>query len=71
MVDDDVLNDDENQEDDDADRVVSADHKLTECLDHVSSGGRPGLSVQKNEACGRNVERKPEQRGHQQNRRKR
>ena len=49
VVDHDVLDHDQNQKDDDSDRVVSADHKLSECLDDVARGAHSLIAVEKNQ----------------------
>ena len=71
MVDDDVLDHDQNQKDDDADCIVPADHKLAECSDHVAGGLHSLTAVEQNQPRGCDVQRKPEQRGHQKDRRER
>src|SRR5690606_26045460 len=60
------IDDGENGEDDDADGVVAADHKLAEGLDHRAGGAGAGVPFHQHHAGGGDVERQPEQRGDQQ-----
>jgi hypothetical protein len=60
------VDDHEHDEDDDSDRVVAADQKVAERFDHLAGRIRAGMSVEQDHARGRHVERKPQQRGHQQ-----
>jgi len=63
------VNDHQDREHHDTDHVVTADHHLTEGLDHLTGGGVAVLAVEHDHAGGRHVERQPQQGRHQQDRR--
>jgi hypothetical protein len=60
------IDDREDGEHDDADRIVAADHELAEGLDHMSGGARALVAVQQHHAGRGDVERQPQQCGQQQ-----
>jgi hypothetical protein len=57
----DEIDDGQDREHDDADRVVAADHELAEGLDHVARRGRALVTVQQHHARGGDIERQAQQ----------
>ncbi len=64
------INDRENDEHHDPDGVVATDDEIAKGLDHVAGGARPLVPVQQYDAGTGHVKRQPQQRDHEQNRRK-
>ena len=64
LGDDDELDDDQDHEDHEADDVVAADDEVAEGLDHLA-----GVAVEEDRAGRRDVQREPEQRDEQEQRR--
>ncbi len=63
----DEVDDHQDREHHDTDHVVTADHHLTEGLDHLTGGGVAVLTVEHHHPRRRHVQRQPQQRRHQQN----
>ena len=62
MVDDDVLDSDKDQENDNADDVISADDEVAERLNDVSRSRGARVAVKQDEARRRDIERQAEER---------
>ena len=67
VVDHDVLDNDQNQENHDADGVITTDDELAKRADDIAGSGHPSTTVEQNEPCGSDIQRQPEQRRHQKN----
>jgi hypothetical protein len=62
----DEVDDHQDREHHDTDHVVTADHHLTEGLDHLTGGGVAVLAVEHHHPGGGHVQRQAQQRRHQQ-----
>jgi len=60
------IDNDQDDEQDNADGVIASYQEMTEGLDHLASGVGAGVPFEQHDPGGRNVERQPQQRGHQQ-----
>jgi hypothetical protein len=69
LGDDDEVDHHQDDEHDDADRVVAADQEVAEGLDHLARRVRAGMALQQHDAGRGHVERQPQQRRDQQHRR--
>jgi len=64
--DDDEIDDDQDHEHHQAHGVVAGDKEIAEGFDHLAGRISSGMALNENDAGGRDVEREPHQRGHQQ-----
>ncbi len=71
LGDDGEVDDGEDHEDDDADRVITADQEVAEGFDHLPCGASAGMALGQHYAGRCHVERQPQHRRHQQHGRKR